>query len=472
MEGSKAPFVIVGGGVGGWALALSLSRLGLWKGRVHLFERDPILSRYRGYSLTMQEQEGGAYLKEMGLDRQCREAGVPSAGYTTLRAGDGGVVFHGGVLPGKRVDPLRKRGNFALPREVLRKILHDAVVGEEGGGAVVHWGCSLESMEFVKGDGRNGDGVRLNFVKTQEKGEEEEQDEHGGRTSVVAGAVVFVDGLNSLARRKLIGDPLVFSGLRMINGICENGHALVQQRVLECVDGKGARIFTKPFDSRRIMWQLTHKVEMDTKGAETAAAALVAESQSSSSGSCVRKKAKEDALSIVRQWPEPVLSLIASTETSDMRVGYLFDREPLNSSVFEEASRALGGLCTFMGDAAHPMTPFKGQGANNALLDARELSACLAFHCRMESDGGEGILPDFVEGCQSGIRTAFREFEEGMVPRSAKWVLASRALALFAHTTEAVCEEAQRKARGKTEAAETEQQRRSCREAEARITRN
>ena len=33
---------------------------------------------------------------------------------------------------------------------------------------------------------------------------------------------------------------------------------------------------------------------------------------------------------------------------------------------------------TLLGDAAHPMAPFKAQGANQALLDAVSLARCLA----------------------------------------------------------------------------------------------
>lgn len=60
---------------------------------------------------------------------------------------------------------------------------------------------------------------------------------------------------------------------------------------------------------------------------------------------------------------------------------------------------------TVIGDAAHLMTPFAGEGVNNAMLDALQLTRAsfVAF-------GGDGE--------KKGIDEAVREFELGMWERS------------------------------------------------------
>merc|ERR1712232_1069825 len=76
---------------------------------------------------------------------------------------------------------------------------------------------------------------------------------------------------------------------------------------------------------------------------------------------------------------------------------------------------------TLIGDAAHPMSPFKGQGANQALLDAVLLA---------------DILEDSVwtHGPCAGFDAALPRFEREMLKRSASKVVASRKVAAELHS--------------------------------------
>ena len=79
---------------------------------------------------------------------------------------------------------------------------------------------------------------------------------------------------------------------------------------------------------------------------------------------------------------------------------------------------------TLIGDAAHPMTPFKGQGANQALLDALALARGITKGCRPLSQWRE-------VGVRESVLT---EFESEMLVRSAAKVKDSAEAAQFLHS--------------------------------------
>jgi len=79
---------------------------------------------------------------------------------------------------------------------------------------------------------------------------------------------------------------------------------------------------------------------------------------------------------------------------------------------------------TLIGDAAHPMSPFKGQGANQALLDALALARGITKGCSL-----------FTQWREAGIReSVLTEFESEMLQRSATKVKDSAEAAQFLHS--------------------------------------
>jgi salicylate hydroxylase len=94
-------------------------------------------------------------------------------------------------------------------------------------------------------------------------------------------------------------------------------------------------------------------------------------------------------------------------------------RELFTSELLEKCGKA-----TLIGDAAHPMSPFKGQGANQALLDAVALARGIYKNC--------GPLSKWRE---IGIRkSVLTEFESEMLERSATKVKDSAEAAHFLHS--------------------------------------
>ena len=81
---------------------------------------------------------------------------------------------------------------------------------------------------------------------------------------------------------------------------------------------------------------------------------------------------------------------------------------------------------TLLGDAAHPMAPFKAQGANQALLDAVSLARCL-------------VKTDLAPGpARRSVHEALAEYWAEMAPRASAKVEASRNAARLLHSPAAL----------------------------------
>ena len=81
---------------------------------------------------------------------------------------------------------------------------------------------------------------------------------------------------------------------------------------------------------------------------------------------------------------------------------------------------------TLLGDAAHPMAPFKAQGANQALLDAVSLARCL-------------VKTDLAPGpARRSVHEALAEYWAEMAPRASAKVAASRNAARLLHSPAAL----------------------------------
>ena len=83
-----------------------------------------------------------------------------------------------------------------------------------------------------------------------------------------------------------------------------------------------------------------------------------------------------------------------------------------------------------IGDAAHPMSPFKGQGANQALLDALALARHISIACKPLSKWKENGVREVV----------LNAFEEEMLARSAAKVKDSAEAVKLLHSKEVLRE--------------------------------
>ena len=130
-------------------------------------------------------------------------------------------------------------------------------------------------------------------------------------------------------------------------------------------------------------------------------------------------KALKEEASRRTQWHNPIPQIVSATLETQI-IGYpVYDRELLQSELLENA-----GCATLIGDAAHPMSPFKGQGANQALLDALALARGITLACQAFSNWRE-------LGLRANVLT---KFESEMLERSASKVKDSAEAAMLLHS--------------------------------------
>jgi len=377
---------IIGGGIGGVALAVACLHRGI---PFTLYEWDSDFDvRSQGYGLTLQQASRAIE----GLGIFSLEAGVISNRHV-VHTIDGKEIAEWGMRKWGRSESRTspKRTNVHIARQSLRL----ALLEQLGGHDAVQWGHQL--VDFKE---REGDGVDLTF---QVEGE---------MKHAHADLLVGADGIRSAVRSLLIGEdvsPLCYLGCIVILGICPLADIDVVDRslldsatVFQTANGN-ERIYIMPYASDSVMWQLSFPMP------EEEAKALSAQGA---------QALKEEACRRC-QWHDPIPQILAATQAVQVSGYPVYDRALLEPELLEK-----GAQVTLIGDAAHPMSPFKGQGANQALLDALALARGITSGCRPLSQWRE-----------AGIRkSVLTEFESEMLQRSATKVKDSAEAAQFLHS--------------------------------------
>ena len=380
---SDAVVAVVGGGIGGAAVALALQQRGI---AVRVYERDASFSqRAQGYGLTMQQ--GAHALRRLGLEN----SGVFSVAHRSFLPDGTAIGGYGRALLASTRDALGNgRGDAQrrtrIPRQALRKPVEGRRPGIAGGRAL-----------------RSSDADAAGGAATL----------HLDDTSAAPGAppppperaalLVGADGIYSAVRTQLLGDaaaaetqkdpPLRYLGVVVVLGRAPCDHPLAKEQVFQTLDGT-TRVYCMPFVDGVSMWQLSFRLsEAEARAMPRDGASLRAE-----------------ALRRVGGWHAPLPQLIADTRPEDVTGYPAYDRTRRRGR--RPARRRAGG------DAARrrgaPDVAVQGQGANQALLDAVGLAAPCGGPRPLWRGEEVGRLPGRVRG---GDAAAVRAEGAGLARR-------------------------------------------------------
>lgn len=309
--------VVVGGGIGGLSFALGLQRRGI---AVTVYERATEL-REIGAGIILQPN-GRNGLVDLGVD-----AAVEAASSCPN-------VFHGCDYATGEVlsstPSARVAEKFGLPAlAVHRGDLHAALLAavRANDAEAVH-----AAHEFVSLD-QDADEVTVRFANG---------------TTDRATLVVGADG-NASAVRSFVfrGEPAKFNGQVAFRAVLpiEAAPAIVRQRELAMHRGPGRYLLYYSLRGGKLMNLIGcgRTDEWEEEGWKIPATA-------------------EQFLDAYADFAPHLLDLIRGVPDGELFKWGLYDREPLESWT--------SGRVAMLGDAAHPMTPFLGQGASMAIEDA------------------------------------------------------------------------------------------------------
>ena len=311
---------IIGGGIGGLTAALSLRQAGF---EVDVYEQAPELTQIGG-GINMGPN-AVRILRRLGLTAGLAREGIRPFFTHQRRWQDGRTLQRAPLNP--LCEELYGVPHITIHRADLLDVIASGFPAER-----IHLAHRLISLE-------------------DKGGYTEACFENGVR--ITADILIGADGIHSAVRAALFGEEapvfagcVAYRGLVAAERIADLGLEIGSQSWV----GPGAH-FVHYFVSRGRLLNFVGWTEYDEWNRED----------------WTDRATVARALAAFEGWHPQVRRIIAAADTCF--IWALFDRDPL--------PRWSVGRTTLLGDACHPMYPFMGQGAAQAIEDGAALAACL-----------------------------------------------------------------------------------------------
>jgi 5-methylphenazine-1-carboxylate 1-monooxygenase len=334
MNATNSGILIIGGGIGGLTMALSLHARGI---PCRVFEG---ASEFRplGVGINMMPH-AIRVLSSLGLEDKLQSYGVEAREFTYFNR-HGQLIF---AEPCGRFAGY-EYPHFSIHRADLHKVLHDAVIERLGADAIA-------LGHRCTGIAQDDAGVTVRF--------EDAPDQSGG-------VALAYDGFHSAVRSHYYPDegPPQFGGINMWRGVTRRKPFLSGASVTRIGAVQRGKMVIYPireFDdgTQLINWN-TEQPRDDHKLNDWATPGHI-----------------EDFIEPFAGWNFDWLDIPQLIADAEFILEYpMVDRDPVDRWVF--------GRVALMGDAAHPMYPRGGNGGAQAILDAEVMARLLTAHDHAE----------------------------------------------------------------------------------------